>query len=78
MVVIGSQNPWIEAILLEKGANHVTTIDYEVIESFHPNVTALTYKQIKEKYDSGIFEHEKDRFDAMVSFSSLEHSGLGR
>ena len=29
-------------------------------------------------YLEGMFKSEEARFDAMISFSSLEHSGLGR
>ena len=78
MLVIGSQNPWIEAILLEKGAKRVTTLEYEVLESLHPNVTVLTAEEIRRQYLSGVFKYELNRFDAMITFSSVEHSGLGR
>ncbi len=36
--LIGSLNPWVEAILLLKGASHVTTFDYNKITSYHPQV----------------------------------------
>ena len=78
MLVIGSQNPWIEAILLEKGAKRVTTLEYEVLESLHPNVTVLTAEEIRRQYLSGVLKHELNQFDAMITFSSVEHSGLGR
>ena len=37
-LVIGSVNPWIEAILLAIGAKHVTTLEYNQITSTHPQV----------------------------------------
>lgn len=37
-LVIGSQAPWIEAILLALGAEKVTTFDYIQITSEHPQV----------------------------------------
>ena len=37
-LVIGSVNPWIEAILLAFGAKHVTTLEYNKITSTHPQV----------------------------------------
>ena len=37
-LVIGSVNPWIEAILLAIGAKHVTTLEYNQIASTHPQV----------------------------------------
>ena len=37
-LVIGSVNPWIEAILLAIGAKHITTLEYNKITSTHPQV----------------------------------------
>ena len=39
VLVIGSERPWIEAILLLSGANHVTSLDYiPDLKSSHPQV----------------------------------------
>ena len=76
-MVIGSQIPWIEAILLEKGVNHVTTLEYASIENHHPNVSVITPNKFAELYLNKTF-HNQNLFDAVVTFSSLEHSGLGR
>lgn len=38
VLVIGSEQPWIEAILLEYGAANVTTLDYNEIVSKVDNV----------------------------------------
>ena len=35
VLVLGSQKPWLEALLLEHGAAHVVTIDYLKIDSQH-------------------------------------------
>ena len=37
-LVIGSETPWVEAILLAVGAKHVTTLEYNRIMSTHPQV----------------------------------------
>ena len=37
-IVIGSETPWVEAILLAIGAKHVTTMEYNRIVSTHPQV----------------------------------------
>lgn len=76
-MVIGSQIPWIEAILLEKGVNHITTLDYASIENHHPKLSVITPKIFQEMYLNKTF-HDQNLFDAVVTFSSLEHSGLGR
>jgi hypothetical protein len=50
----------------------VTTFDYIHITSDHPQVETMTPVGMADKFFAGI------RFDFMVTFSSLEHSGLGR
>ena len=72
-LVIGSENPWVEACVLQAGAAHVTTIEYGKIVSEHPQVSAMTPDEVRAR-----FSELAGRFDAVVSFSSLEHSGLGR
>jgi hypothetical protein len=71
--VIGSQSPWIETILLNKGAKHITTFDYVKIKSDHPKIDTLSPDELADKYLT-----QNLRFDVMVTFSSIEHSGLGR
>ena len=72
--MIGSQSPWIETILLEKGAAKIVTLEYANITVEHPNITIMSPQQLKLLYN----EQKGPSFDAVVSFSSLEHSGLGR
>lgn len=73
VLVVGSEIPWVEACVLAAGAASVTTLEYGKIHSEHPNITALTPDEFRKKYDEF---HEY--FDAVVTFSSVEHSGLGR
>lgn len=73
VLVIGSENPWVEACLLSLGSDSVTTIEYGGIISEHPKVQTLTPKAVRVDYKSYI-----ERFDAIVTYSSVEHSGLGR
>lgn len=47
-LVIGSQVPWVEAILLAKGAAKVTTFDYIKITSEHPQVNYWVFGVVKE------------------------------
>jgi hypothetical protein len=77
VLVLGSQEPWLEAMALRAGADHVTTVDYAPLVSRHPQVTTLTPDALAAAFlaaseDGGL------RFDAAITFSSLEHSGLGR
>jgi len=73
VLVIGSQTPWIETILLKKGAKNITTFDYVKIQSDHPQVEVLTPDEMSKS-----FLQKRIKYDAMITFSSLEHSGLGR
>jgi hypothetical protein len=73
VLVVGSENPWVEACVLHAGAKHVYTLEYGKIESKHPNIFTLTPNDFRMRY------HEfYEFFDAVVTFSSVEHSGLGR
>eukprot|EP00434_Breviolum_minutum_P040024 symbB.v1.2.035556.t1/scaffold4816.1/size35202/2 len=74
VLVIGSENPWVEALCLSKGAAKVTTLEYANLTSSHPLVDTVTPATLA----SLISEGKAPSFDAVVTFSSVEHSGLGR
>jgi len=69
VAVVGSLTPWIEAMLINMG-NKVTTIEY--------NVPDCNYSKLDCKDYFEFFEKNKNTFDAVVTFSCVEHSGLGR
>jgi hypothetical protein len=73
VLVIGSEYPWIESCLLYLGASHVTTLEYGAIVSNHPRVSTITPQNMRANAHT-----YQNYFDAVVSFSSIEHSGLGR
>lgn len=74
VLVFGSEKPWIEACILRAGARYVTTIEYGTILSEHPRVLTLTPHDARHAYLNGSLPV----FDAVVTYSSVEHSGLGR
>jgi hypothetical protein len=74
VLVVGSQRPWLESICLAAGARHVTTLEYGILETDHPQLATYTPNEFRRSYLEGKLEP----FDAVVSFSSVEHSGLGR
>ena len=41
VLVVGSETPWVEAIVLAVGAKNVTTMEYNKIVSTHPQVIAI-------------------------------------
>ncbi len=69
-LVLGSISPWIESILLAQGIKQVTTIEYDKTECEHPDLKTI----------SRLFDDlpASESFDLVCSFSSIEHSGLGR
>jgi hypothetical protein len=69
VAVIGSQSPWIEAILVNAGAKSVTTVEYNVPVCNHPIIKTVSYDD---------FCKSSVKYDSIFSFSSIEHSGLGR
>ena len=69
VAVLGSINPWIEAILVNAGAKTVTTVEYNVPECNHPIIKTISYDE---------FCNSHTKYDSVFSFSSIEHSGLGR
>lgn len=76
LVVGSAPYPWVEAILLEFGAKHVTTSEYQVPTIDLPPGHAA-YGRMKSIHHEELLANPV-QFDMIVSFSSLEHDGLGR
>jgi len=73
-LVMGTENPWVECLLLNEGVSLVWTFEYATINVQHPRMKAKQCQLIAKDYLEGQF----DPVDVIVSYSSLEHSGLGR
>ena len=74
VLVIGSITPWIETILLAEGAKHITTLDYTVYECDHPKIRTITPSRLADL----VRKSKVKPFDALITHSSIEHTGLGR
>ena len=74
VLVIGSSLPWIEVILLAEEVSNITTVEYNPYETDHPKIKMISPMDLAKQVTTGT----APMFDAMVTFSSLEHSGLGR
>jgi len=73
-VVWGSELPWVEVLLARHGAKQVVTVEYGRIDvDEHPVISATTPSQL-----AAMMLTRPRAFDFAVTFSSLEHSGLGR
>ncbi|CAJ0942540.1 unnamed protein product, partial [Mesorhabditis belari] len=72
--VIGSQNPWAEIFSLRAGAASILTMEYQEIKIKSEKAISWIHP-----FEVGKNWTRFDRFfDFIISFSSLEHSGLGR
>lgn len=70
VAVIGSQSPWLEMLALDRGAANVTTVDYQEIAcADYPGLRTTLVPD---------FEQSEGVYDFILSYSSIEHSGLGR
>ncbi|CAF4446603.1 unnamed protein product, partial [Rotaria sp. Silwood2] len=74
--VIGSESPWIEAALLEYNASSVTTIEYATIHSNIPRLFTITPMDFAKQQQNS--KGQRQLFDSVWSYSSIEHDGLGR
>lgn len=75
MAVIGTIDPWIESIGIELGANHIATLEYS--RAIYQDKRMKWY-HVNDYLDDSIKKKNIEEFDVAVSFSSLEHAGLGR
>ena len=72
VLVIGSAEPWHEAVCLALGASRVTTVDYGSRKYEHPQLDQVNASFWKQVDDSNL------AYDVVVAASSLDHDGLGR
>ena len=75
VAVIGTLFPWAEAMLLNLGARLVTTVEYREVIIDDERVQTTTPYRLAEQF---INEQSVVPFDTVFTYSSLEHSGLGR
>ncbi|CAI5458418.1 unnamed protein product [Closterium sp. Yama58-4] len=69
VLVIGSQKPWLEAMLLAFKAGPITTVDFNKPVADYPGLRLWNIAEL---------EATDETFDVVASYSSLEHDGLGR
>lgn len=74
VLVIGFDNPWVEACVLEAGAASIVTLEYAPIRSEHALIQSMKPREYRQMVANGSI----GLFDSIVTFSSVEHSGLGR
>jgi hypothetical protein len=76
VLVVGSETFWVELLCALGEATEITTVEYRPIEwteAPKANVRTLTWDDFIND-----LEAHRHRYDLVVSYSSIEHSGLGR
>ena len=67
IAIIGSITPWLESLLLNLG-NHVTTVEYHVPIANYENLVCISCQE---------FKNSTRTFDCIISYSTIQHCGLG-
>ena len=72
VTVIGSAEPWHEAVCLALNASRVTTVDYGSRTYEHPQLDQVNASFWNQLGDANL------NYDVVVAASALDHDGLGR
>jgi hypothetical protein len=76
VLVVGSMEPWVEALFIHLGASEVVTLEYNQLTYQHPRAKTVWAPEFDAFFDcSG---EQIQSFDFIVTMSSLDHDGLGR
>ncbi|CAD6199030.1 unnamed protein product [Caenorhabditis auriculariae] len=74
--VVGSMKPWVEAFALHAGAVHVLTVEYNKLDidpKFRDRMSHIFPVDFAQNW-----KNYAGTFDFAATFSSIEHSGMGR
>lgn len=74
VLIVGSEKPWVEVIALEAGARETVTLEFSEIDAQDPRMSTYTPSEFVSAYVNGRIQP----FDVVLSYSSFEHTGLGR
>jgi len=74
ILVMGTQEPWLEAVLLTMKPRKIVTLEYGYFISEYPGHTFMRPREFRERY----LNRTLNTFGIVFTYSSLEHSGLGR
>lgn len=75
VLVLGSSVPWLECFLATRDAREILTVEYRAIR-WHPDFPRTEWSSLT--FDEFMNSAPYPRFDRLISYSSVEHSGLGR
>ena len=74
VLIVGSESSWLPTIALAAGASHIVIVEYLPIKCMHPHIKTMTPDRFRNEY----LEGKLPLFDAVLAYSSLDHTGLGR
>lgn len=72
-IVVGSIDPWVEAFCIKNGAKKLLTLEYDKIVTNHEKLSYLYPVELAKTW-----KKYQNKFGFVATFSSIEHSGLGR
>ncbi len=80
IMILGSSKPWLEILLFKLGAKSIKTVEYRKIrwklcDQLSSRWKSFTFDDLLKNKVNGT---EFQNINCFVSYSSLEHSGLGR
>jgi hypothetical protein len=91
VVVFGSTQPIVEAMLLAAGADFVMSVEYNNLTYDHPSILTVSPEEVRKTWSSSNNSSSSSNssntntaippphsFDVAVSLSSFDHDGLGR
>ena len=70
IAIVGSTTPWIECMCMNNNAQEITTVEYNIPQCNDNRIKMMDYYLD--------FQRNETKFDCIISYSSIEHSGLGR
>ena len=78
LVVVGTILPWIEAVGVKFNMSQITTLDYTRMRYENERNGQLKWQHVFDFLDEATKKNRIEQFDNAASFSSVEHSGMGR
>ena len=78
LAVLGTILPWVEAIAIKLGLGKITTLDYTRMKYQNDRGGQLEWRHVFDFFDDALASKQIEQFESAASFSSIEHSGLGR
>lgn len=78
VAVLGSSEPWIEALSFALTASSVVSIDYNFLSYGCDINNTRSIQTVSEEGFDDFYSSSENSFDVVFSISSVDHSGMGR